>query len=715
MMNSWHRRIIGGITVYALFSIFQSSRLLVGVVPLPAGADRPQKAVLGNGADEGQQIYFDLDMVSSTITSTKTGSDDHQHLCPQSLVTVGGLESPPTHVWNHLKGSILNATYFSHPEISQTQLETMHTYTQWIDDLYAFYIASRLRRSVANPAPPKFISHLLKLAHEVRAYNNAISSTNEKRRTIRVLVLGGSVTSGHGCTWPSATGIPNPRGDSPSQSCAWPARLESLLNQVLFEGEHIFQVDNIASGGQTSEWGAMVLEYRLFRDQDHLPDIVISSFSANEAKEPDYEEKVFVEYMQKFVKAAQSLHPCNDNAPLIVMADDFYGDMPYQAMRQTANVYMLSTWNNLMAVNFASILKFKVIGEYVNATTLHPLTGSSFNVHLGVSFHIGMAWAVMFNMVNSIVNVCNDEHMNQLEDPGASYVTPKHWGDFNLGKGDHATTNLRTRSTSTGKEDKNRMEQVDTTNAHNNSAKAHSSPLLEEIEPQLLQTLNQGEPPFKHFGPMQKGNGWAQGIATQLKQNMADNHKLCNGHNDSDHDPSNKQKKKCTFAWVVNPMTGPFRKQELKPIMDHVIFFNEGWDAAGLPIQQPRTGWYGNGENASFSMKLENVTVDTNFVILLTMKSYGPKFLKSKLAVLPSVVKGPAAVMTRDFLNNRTVDFENDAVFLIDGYHDTKTSVHFPHKVMIPGGAKVGDSIILDAKIVGGSHFKIAGLAFCSF
>jgi len=214
---------------------------------------------------------------------------------------------------------------------------------------------------------------------------------------------------------------------------------------------------------------------------------------------------------------------------------------------------------------------------------------------------------------------------------------------------------------------------------------------------------------------MQKDNaGLAQGVATQLKQNIADNHKLCNDNNGSDHDPSNKQKKKGTFAWVVNRMTGPFTKYELRPIMDQVVFFNEGWNADGFPIQQPRTGWYGNGENASFSMKLENVTVNTNFVIILTMKSYGPKFLNSKLAVLPSVVKAPA-VMASDFLNNRTVDFENGATFLIDGYHETKTSVHFPHKVMIPGGAKVGDSIILDAKIVGGSHFKIAGLAFCSF
>lgn len=601
-------------------------------------------------------------------------------ICPQSCIEAGGLESSTTHVWDSLESNILNASYFSHPgilQLKENNITAMNIYTNWIDGLYSFYTVSRLRRSVANPAEPKFIARLLKLAKEVQAHNNV--PTN-KKRTIRVLVLGGSVTAGHGCGWPAITGIQNPTGISPSNSCAWPSRLETLLNQVLFGGEHIFQVDNTASGGTTSEWGAMVLEYRLFKEPEHVPDIVISSFSANEAKEPNYETKVFPEYMQNFVKAAHSLHPCNENAPLIIMADDFYGDMPYQATRHTANVYMLSTWNNLMAINFASILKYKVLAEYSKEKTYHSLTGAVFGVHLGISFHIGMAWGIMFNILNSIVNVCNDQSINQNEDPKILYV-----GQYVV----NGTTERKIDG----------VEPVSDTDEIPQG----------QIDPGLLSTLRQGEPPFKHFGPMRSGHGRAQDVAAEFKQNMADNYKLCNDVLES----TSGQNKKCTYAWVVNHLTGPSRKEELKLLMEKNVFFNQGWQAGGRPIQQPRTGWYGKGENATFSMKVENITVDTNFLVLLTMKSYGPEFVNTRLAVLPTVVK--AHVIADSFLDYRTVDFENNATFFIDGYHNTRTSVHFPYKVMIPGGAKVGDSIILDAKIVGGSHFKIAGLAFCSF
>ena len=83
------------------------------------------------------------------------------------------------------------------------------------------------------------------------------------------------------------------------------------------------------------------------------------------------------------------------------------------------------------------------------------------------------------------------------------------------------------------------------------------------------------------------------------------------------------------------------------------------WVSSPTGRQERRTDWYGDGENATrFSLKLENVTAGTKFVVivLLTMKSHCPKFSNSALAVtIPTVVKGPA-VVSRDFLkNNRTI------------------------------------------------------------
>ena len=43
---------------------------------------------------------------------------------------------------------------------------------------------------------------------------------------------------------------------------------------------------------------------------------------------------------------------------------------------------------------------------------------------------------------------------------------------------------------------------------------------------------------------------------------------------------------------------------------------------------------------------------------------------------------------------------------MVDGYNDTHTPVHdFPYTIPIIGGERIGDTIILDAQLVGGSHY----------
>ena len=271
--------------------------------------------------------------------------------------------------------------------------------------MFSFYTASRLRRSVMRPAPPEEIIQIMKLATEIK-HHNALASDDTKKRSLRVLVLGGSVTVGIGCQWPDNLGMPKSRHWSvPGEKCAWSYHLERILNRVIFEGEEIVKIDNIANGGISSEFGALVLEYQLFPDPDRTPDVVISAFSANDAQEPD-SKKVFYEYLQNFVKAAQRLHPCNNHAPLVIMVNDLCGDVPPSvSLEQTGNIYMVSHWNNLMAVDYSSTVKFKIL---VENTTWAPLLSSNFQMHNGIGMHMGIAWTIGFNMLNSMVNVCND-------------------------------------------------------------------------------------------------------------------------------------------------------------------------------------------------------------------------------------------------------------------------------------------------------------------
>jgi hypothetical protein len=102
------------------------------------------------------------------------------------------------------------------------------------------------------------------------------------------------------------------------------------------------KMSNEATEGMCLDWGAFFLKYRLFPDKERTPDVVVSAFSANDAKTVGYQ------CMQDLIEAMKDLQPFNDDGPLIIMIDDFYGDTPFQAARQTSFTHMSFMWGNLM-------------------------------------------------------------------------------------------------------------------------------------------------------------------------------------------------------------------------------------------------------------------------------------------------------------------------------------------------------------------------------
>jgi hypothetical protein len=397
--------VMTGLLMYALMVLVGSSR------QLPIMIDTS----IYNSATGSNQIHIAAVSVDKTYIDPEIQEDaeaDKEHLwCPVPLMRAGAETLSTSNVWHNLYEQILNASYHAHPRIETLNTTQLRAYKDWVDQLYSFYTPSKLRRSIMNPAPPKEIVQLMKLAAEIKHHNAKVSDENNKR-VLRILLLGGSVTAGIGCSWPANLNIPKPRHWAvPGEECAWSFRLEKLLNHVLFDGEKIVKVENIATGGQTNEMGTHVLEYRLFPNPNQMPDVVISAFSANEVQEPDL-QTVLYNNMQGFVKAAQGLHPCDDQAPLVMVVDDFFGGFVFRATQQTGNVFMLSSWNNLMAVDYASTIKFKVLAEvekdFNGTSPIVPLLNGNYQIHMNSGMHMGLAWTVMFNIVNSIINVCND-------------------------------------------------------------------------------------------------------------------------------------------------------------------------------------------------------------------------------------------------------------------------------------------------------------------
>jgi hypothetical protein len=337
-----------------------------------------------------------------------------QSLFPWSFDEVSSSSST---AWNRLRADILNASYFPDQHRSVTRFRT------WVDDLYGFHSAERLRRSRAHPAPVASVRRILQLA-QMRLDDPANNDA------VRVLVMGGSVTQGVSCSF-NPVGLPTVQRITPQLECAWASRLEHLLNSVLFPSippvddshnstrpRQVFEVRNLAVGGTNSETAAMLLEYQLMDQFDEkLPHVVIASFSANDVQDPDPVAD-FKVHQPNLVRSAQRLRPCDDELPLIILADDLYGTerLGTRAIEQTGRLYQVASWFNVMAVVYPNVAGHAAVANYQKGTYYDPMFGTqSSEIHLGMGFHIAMAWTLLFNIVDAFYETCVDESPNATE------------------------------------------------------------------------------------------------------------------------------------------------------------------------------------------------------------------------------------------------------------------------------------------------------------
>jgi len=166
----------------------------------------------------------------------------------------------------------------------------------------------------------------------------------------------------------------------------------------------------------------------------------------------------------------------------------------------------------------------------------------------------------------------------------------------------------------------------------------------------------------------------------------------------------------CSYAWVIGKGTGMQKVEQLSPVINSVLSSSDGWAVLGKPGKNPRTGWYANQANATFEIRVPIAQVPIHFLTIVAMKSYGPSWVGSKLEIKTTILRPSEAAAT-----TKTNPF-NVATFEVDGYHEIKTSVHFPNKFRLPGnGASVGDVVMVEARLIGGSVFKINGIALCRF
>jgi hypothetical protein len=277
-----------------------------------------------------------------------------------------------------------------------------------------------------------------------------------------------------------------------------------------------------------------------------------------------------------------------------------------------------------------------------------------------MGFHMGMAWIMLFNFVNAFVSFCNDNHI------GEKYIMKEMHNTFTPGDID------------------------------------------------LLPSILKGEPSTKHFSKLNEKTGNVADVSQNYRNNMERRKNLCKNKNALG---------KCTFSWFVNMAgTGFSSKHEINEKMIPVLYDYEKWPSmknawwgTGIsrPNKVPVISWAAARKGATFTMRIENVTFTTKFALLQTLKSYTDEWKDSKLQVIFFILQNGEELKSDwyTFVNNSTV-----TSYSIDGYHEDKTSVYYPHRFPLPqNGAKKGDTVIMNATLVGGSKFQISGISFCAF
>ncbi|KAI2495861.1 hypothetical protein MHU86_18642 [Fragilaria crotonensis] len=275
------------------------------------------------------------------------------------------------------------------------------------------FIIPRLRKSLVRPMDDKQVQRILRIIED-----RLIDPINNPR--LEIMTFGGSVVQGwhsefHNWFQPGFENVIEPD----CASYAWPARLEAILNEVIFHGQDVVRVTNMAVGGTTSDVGAVALEYGLLPPDHPGPDIIIHSYGVNDGRRAgdDYER---FNLMQDFIRAARAMNCDVEKQPSIILYDDFMGFYShdiYRTMAYSEYVSKAAAWYDLMAVSYANVYRHTVFsGEgFGNETAVEhepggdlPMLGWSLEIHPGMLYHSTSPWMLVYNLLDNMINSCQD-------------------------------------------------------------------------------------------------------------------------------------------------------------------------------------------------------------------------------------------------------------------------------------------------------------------
>jgi lysophospholipase L1-like esterase len=607
-------------------------------------------------------------------------------------------------LWSHHISNILNASkHFS--DLEQFQY---HDFTAL---LLHFITPDRLQRSVKTLpldwTPVERSLHVIQrrlhfLQSEMNTYRqqhnlkptdeiprDAIKTMNKHPnapRKLNVLIMGGSVTMGVVCHInPVTSGGPNRRDG------AWPSRLNEFFPKLFHEID-LINIQTIALGGTNTESAVTMWDYSLLSDDIPYPDVLINAYATNDmhwnsmqdakARNETLEQSLY-KLTQEFIRQVMTpKRSCRHAPPLLLYFDDYLGNEQNEVlstMASTQTINLMSSYYGIGSISYADAVRDIVYGdtkEWWFSSQWYERGKYMRGVHPGMGAHLAMMWVVAFNLFHLVTTYCSlpEIETSEVLETDTTIIHRLHAGTERNSKGEwdynyqsiNGLPSLRaTKKLGGGPREKPRG-----------------------IPPPLTTDLL-----LEHIS-----DSWRQDSVANAPLWKTIPECVAEGHFDDaiDHDSLPKP---CLFSWVVNMERFLNKPNVLTNKLKPYLTSNSGWSAED---DNNKLGWVpSSGLGSKFTLEFKKVAQPVLMMTWMIMRSYGEKWEGSKLKV--EAWSGEKLLASDEIV----------------GFHDKKTSETYNIKMKLidkdseSPGIPAGSDLKVTFELVGGTTFKISGMAIC--
>lgn len=606
---------------------------------------------------------------------TSEGEGDKKELTHNPICSLVPRGSLAVDLWHRGQRHIIQA--LRHPRDAQG------IHSNWTTELLNLLSPHVLEYAIKGFPSRDTLRPLFNILSQ-RFEDTSTVSSLESSTLLKIVVLGGSIVEGTGCTRSPVPG--GGKIDFQSlQECAWPFRLEHALNFFIskwFPSKPRVHIHNLAAGGTNSEAAIPILRYWLSPVfHPNGADVVVNAYSANDNLPPafhattnttidSYHLARILKRNLQFIQAARDINNhqvhCHDfYRPMILYVNDYVGNQQ-ESIIGDGQLDQAIQWLTDVEATMGYVSVSHSVRRWVWADTSEEFFSPpwldrkgrpTINVHYGMGGHVTTTIAILYFFLRLILDFCDDYIEND----------------------DEFTESLPTSSFSI----------------------SHSSEILLEdyvqIDIPTKEWIQEHQPSL--IRPNLTQWDWRRSPSTSDSSRTSASTKC---DNQSSLPP--RLISPCAFAFLAAPLGTHQRQDLLVEFLKPFTIQQDGWMVQNDFHQggfQNKLGLVAVKPGATMTLGMDPMSSTTIRVVTVHyLKSYGDLWRNSR-------VEFRGQVILED-----TVIHEDE--WSLEGFHEQSVSISYSHQVKltqpIPGNA----SFQLHMRLVSGHSFKINALMLCS-